>query len=79
MMERHYFQMSKYHLESSQRENIGTQGVKELFFCEVSEIGAFRNGAVYSNDLVNLTSAFWLRCTAGKKLGINEVSSVMVR
>ena len=30
-------------------------------------------GAVYSNDLVNLTSLFWLGCTAREKLGIYDI------
>ena len=42
-------------------QNIGTQSVQELFFCD-----SIRR-TVYSNDLVKF---FWLRCTARKKLGI---------
>ena len=55
-------------------ENIGTQCVQELFFCD-------RNirRIVYSNDLFKF---FGLRCTVRKKLGIYctcDVRSVMVR
>ena len=39
--------------------NIGTQGVQELFFCEVKASGDRSiQGSVYSNNLVNLTSFF---------------------
>ena len=44
--------------------NIGTQSVQELFFCDSI------HRTVYSNDLVKF---FWLRCTARKKLGIYDV------
>ena len=37
--------------------NIGTQGVQELFFWGSLEDSSI-HGAVYSNDLVNLTSFF---------------------
>jgi len=36
------------------------------------------HGAVYSNDLVDLTS-FWLRCKARKKLGIYDVHTMLHR
>jgi len=51
--------------------NIGTQSVHELFFGDRSICRT-----VYSNDLFKF---FRLRCTARKKLGIYDVTSVMVR
>ena len=52
-------------------ENIGTQSVQELFFCD-------RNirRTVYSTDLFKF---FWLRCTARKKLGIDDVHEMLHR
>ena len=49
-------------LYSLQFQNIGTQSVQELFFCDRSI-----RRTVYSNDFVYV---FWLRCTARKKLYI---------
>ena len=51
-------------------ENIGTQSVQELFFCD-----SIRR-TVYSNDLVKF---FWLRYTARKKLGIYDVHTMLHR
>ena len=51
-------------------ENIGTQSVQELFFCDSIR------GTVYSNDLVKF---FWLRYTARKKLGIYDVHTMLHR
>ena len=48
-------------------QNIGTQSVQELFFCD-----SIRR-TVYSNDLVKF---FWLRYTARKKLGIYDVHTI---
>ena len=53
------------------KENIGTQSVQELFFCDRSI-----RRTVYSNDLL---SFFWLRYTARKKLGIYYVYTMLHR
>ena len=50
--------------------NIGTQSVQELFFCD-----SIRR-TVYSNELVKF---FWLRYTARKKLGIYDVHTMLHR
>ena len=49
--------------------------------CKLTRVGYFLrslgdrciHGAVYSHDLVNLTSLFWLRCTTREKLGIYDI------
>ena len=57
-------------LGATKSENIGTQSVQELFFCD-----SIRR-TVYSNDLVKF---FWLRYTARKKLGIYDVHNMLHR
>ena len=52
-------------------QNIGTQSVQELFFCD----RRIRR-TVYSNDLAKV---FLLRCTARKKLGIYDVHTMLHR
>ena len=55
--------------KKKKKENIGTQSVQELFFCDRSI-----RRTVYNNGLVKF---FWLRCTTRKKLGIYDVNTML--
>ena len=57
-------------VNENNEQNIGTQSVQELFFCD-----SIRR-TVYSNVLVKF---FWLRYTARKKLGIYDVHTMLHR
>ena len=57
----------------SYTKNIGTEGVQELFFYEVSEIGAFME--LFT---VMIWLSFWLRCTTREKLGIYDIHGKII-